>query len=153
MTTESEGTRPTIVVGCGDSPAARAALTFAAREAELRGARLRVVLAFQPDIDPDVPAWLPSDVLAGDRALAVAKALCDEVLGLPHGAPETDIVVEQGVAAHVLVAAAKDADLLVIGARRRGFLARVAHLTTTRHVLHHARVPVVVVPAPAAEEG
>jgi nucleotide-binding universal stress UspA family protein len=152
MTTESEG-RPTIVVGCGDGPAARAALIFAAREAELRGARLRVVLAFQPDIDPDVPAWLPSDVLAGDRALAVATALCNEVLGLPQGAPERDIVVEQGVAAHVLVSAAKDADLLVIGARRRGFLARVAYLTTTRHVLHHARVPVVVVPAPEAEEG
>jgi nucleotide-binding universal stress UspA family protein len=148
MAVGPEQSQPTVVVGCTDSPAGRAALSFAAQEAGLRGARLRIVLAFQPDIDPDAPAWVPSDVLAADRARIVATTLTHEVLGQPQGALEPEIVVEQGVAAHVLVAAAEGAELLVIGARRRGFLHRVAYLTTTRHVLHHAAVPVVVVPAP-----
>lgn len=55
-------------------------------------------------------------------------------------------VVEEGQAAHVLVEAADDADLLVVGRRGSGDLRHHVLGSVSRYCATHADVPVVVVP-------
>ncbi|MFF3618893.1 universal stress protein [Streptomyces sp. NPDC002467] len=64
--------------------------------------------------------------------------------------PEVEVVahVEQGTGGHVLLAAASDAQLLVVGRRVRES-AMGAHIGSVAHaVLHHSTCPVAVVPHP-----
>ncbi|KJY31123.1 hypothetical protein VR46_35630 [Streptomyces sp. NRRL S-444] len=64
--------------------------------------------------------------------------------------PEVEVVahVEQGSGGHVLLAAASDAQLLVVGRRVRES-AMGAHIGSVAHaVLHHSACPVAVVPHP-----
>jgi nucleotide-binding universal stress UspA family protein len=49
--------KPLVVVGTDGSPASRAALHFAADEARLRGAQLRVVVAWQYPVLTTMPAF------------------------------------------------------------------------------------------------
>ena len=62
--------------------------------------------------------------------------------------------VIQGHAARVLVDAADESDLLVLGARGHGGFVGILVGSVTQHVVSQARCPVVVVPTPAdpAEE-
>lgn len=61
------------------------------------------------------------------------------------GASVTPLVVE-GQAGHVLVDAAADADLLVVGQRGSGDLHRVG--SVSRYCATHSKVPVAIVPSP-----
>jgi nucleotide-binding universal stress UspA family protein len=78
---------------------------------------------------------------AATEAEALA-ATCRESLELPVGA-----YVGRGGPAEVLLAAAEDADLLVIGSRGRGGFARLLLGSTSTQCATHASVPTVVVPA------
>ncbi|WTZ43275.1 universal stress protein [Streptomyces sp. NBC_01390] len=131
----------TITVGLDGSNESLAA----AEEARRRGAELTAVRAWR------CPAHETTDhpLLAGEPARlheqqaveTLEKALQD----VPAGVEVRRRSVE-GHARTVLVDASRDADLLVLGARRRqrhfGLqLGRVAH-----GVLHHSACPVVIVP-------
>ncbi|WP_330340225.1 universal stress protein [Streptomyces sp. NBC_00557] len=134
-----------IVVGVGEEPANAAAMRFAIDEAQRRGVPLEAVRAWR------CPAHETTDhpLLAGEPArLHEEKAA--EVLETALRDLPADIEVHrrtvEGHARQVLLGASADADLLVVGARRReghyGLqLGRVAHA-----VLHHATCPVAVVP-------
>ncbi|MFE2264000.1 universal stress protein [Streptomyces griseosporeus] len=134
-----------VVVGLGEGAEERAVLRFAAEEARLRGVPLEVVRAWRrPAHDPvDHPLIVGGPARAHERraADALEAALSD----LP---PELKVHprTAEGHARRVLAAASRDAELLVVGARRRAdqytpHLGRVAHT-----VLHHSRCPVAVVP-------
>jgi nucleotide-binding universal stress UspA family protein len=58
--------------------------------------------------------------------------------------------VEQGRAAHTLIEASRDAELLVVGSQGRGGLSGVVLGSVSRHCATHSAVPVVVVPPETA---
>jgi nucleotide-binding universal stress UspA family protein len=145
-----------IVVGTDGSPPAKEAVIFALREAQLRGTGLRAVCAY--DYTParyTGYGWMA--VPEGDGGLyeqlhdVARQAVADTVKELRRslGGPrvEVEIVAEAGRPAQVLLDASKDACLLVVGTRGSGAWGRLALGSTSTEVVHHAHLPVVVVPA------
>ncbi|WP_062643521.1 universal stress protein [Streptomyces maremycinicus] len=141
----SAATPGRIVVGIGGKGADSAAVRFAVREARLRQATLDAVRAWR------CPAHESTDhpLLAGEPARLheqhAVEALDEALKDVPAELDLRRRTVE-GPARHVLSAASREADLLVVGARRTpghlGLqLGRVAH-----GVLHHAACAVAVVP-------
>jgi nucleotide-binding universal stress UspA family protein len=139
----------TIVVGVDGSAGARAALEFAAREAALRRARLRIVCAWE--IPPSVYAGgfgptLDQPTLDGFRygaetivneATAAAKEMQPTI--------ETDGKAVQGQPAEVLLQEARDADLIVVSNRGHGGFASLMLGSVSHQVVQHAPCPVTIV--------
>ena len=145
-----------IVVGVDGSEESKRALGWAADEARLRDARLVAVLAWTPAVVApgpwpaiEVPMPDPDELETGMTA-ALSSAV-DEVLG-----PERDIEVEQrvvrGSAAPMLVEAARDAELLVVGSRGHGGFAGLLLGSVSQQCAHHASCPVVIVRRPERGE-
>ncbi|MFJ3670886.1 universal stress protein [Streptomyces sp. NPDC090106] len=148
---------PRVVAGLQVDGPDDATLAFAFTEAALRGARLQVVAAYAWPL----PTWAVSGevvtLLADqDAAEAETRTLAEGRLA-PHRArhPEVraEVTVLPGDAAGNLVAASRDAELVVVGRHRRRLLAPARMLGSVTHaVLLHATSPVAVVP-PAAANG
>jgi nucleotide-binding universal stress UspA family protein len=147
----------TVVVGVDGSPGARKALAWAVDEARLRRCSLRVVHAWMvPLIDAMPEPWAigspaigPSDDEVYEHLVAVAKGVLDEALEEAKGwAPELEIEGElvEARAAGALIAAAGDAELLVVGSRGRGGFGGLLLGSVSAQCVHHASCPVVVVP-------
>ncbi|MGW7820519.1 universal stress protein [Streptomyces puniciscabiei] len=137
------GIRGPIVVGVGEKPAGSAAVRFAVEEALLRGVPLDAVRAWRR------PAAAPVGHSSAQLQRQQAVALLEEALRDTPAEPRIDRRTVEGHARDALIAASREAGLLVLGARRRHGhfgppLGRVAH-----GVLHHAACPVAVVPEPA----
>jgi nucleotide-binding universal stress UspA family protein len=151
---QNEGVPGRIVVGIDGTEHAAAALRWAADEAALRQAALVAVHAwsFMPVTTPAdsglVPmAWTESmEVLDASRAAAarIAEDQVRAVLGDEHDAV---VQVVEGGPATVLVDAAVDADLLVVGNQGRGNLASALLGSTSAEVADAAPCPVVIVRA------
>ena len=143
----------TIVVGVDGSEGAAAALEFAAEEAALRQARLRIVSAwevpivaytggFAPPLDDETNQALRLGAQqVADGALATAKTLQPSLEG--------EAVAVEGQPADVLLGQAVDADLIVVGSHGRGGFASLLLGSVSQQVVHHATCPVVVVRRPA----
>lgn len=144
--------QPVILVGMSGSSASRAALRWAAREARLQSARLRVIQAHQP-----YAALAPYAIAKADQPLPAARAArrlaaeIREVLG-PLQASETETELIDGTAERVLVNASADADLLVLGSGGQPPSAQPGDLLAERPIgpviracLNHAHCPVVVI--------
>jgi len=72
------------------------------------------------------------------------------VWGEVPGDPLVQPRIERGPAGWVLVnLASRPGDVLVVGAGRRGRLARLAFSRVSRYCLAHARCPVIAIPPPA----
>jgi nucleotide-binding universal stress UspA family protein len=139
-----------IVVGVDDSAGAREAVRFALEEAQLRGATLRAVHAWQfghiggAGLEGALPA--AGGELHEFRA-AAAEAL-DATLGevIPDvGDVEVERQVIEGAPAAVLVERSRDADLLVVGSRGHGGFAQLLLGSVSQQCAHHAECPVVIV--------
>ena len=141
----------TVVVGVDGSEGSRAALEFAATEAALHGARLRVVAAWE----------VPAAAYGGGLALVdsntfdalgeLAQQLADEAVELvskTHPLVECTALTLEGQPAEALLGAAADADLIVVGSRGRGGFTRLMLGSVSDQVVHHAGCPVVVVHRP-----
>lgn len=142
----------TIVVGVDGSPGAAAALEFAAAEAALRFARLRVVSVW--DVPPPLVETFALPTEAYDFYQASGKRLADDAVEDVHDLhPEVDVAASsvEGAAGVVLADAARDADLLVVGSRGRGGFATLLLGSVSDYLVHHAPCPVVVVPHPEHE--
>ena len=124
-----------VVVGADGSEASSAAISFAFEEAALRGAALLAVCALA-----DTPGSLGGARQIEEQfELAVAREekAYPEVTALrqiAHGAPRA-----------ALLAAAQDAQMLVVGARGRGGLRGMRLGSVSQAVLRHASCPVGVV--------
>jgi nucleotide-binding universal stress UspA family protein len=149
---EHTGTAGRITVGIDvDAPATgREPLEFAVREAELRGARLHAVNAWE------YPAWLFPSVEGKELRTefadldALRHRRLDEALApwtAGHDTVEVSGQVLAGSPAKVLIEAGAESDLIVLGGKARthghggmqiGVLAQ--------NVLHHAQCSVIVVP-------
>jgi len=143
----------TIVVGFDRSKPACAALRAALREAGLRGASVRVVHAWQ--VTPYAAAWaapVPPELveqLAAHRSETL-DGLQREVHALQESEDALDVDVEietvEGPAAHVLVDAAHDADLLVVGSRGRGGVSGLLLGSVSQACAHLTPCPILIVP-------
>ncbi|MEU5893641.1 universal stress protein [Streptomyces sp. NPDC047461] len=134
-----------VVVGVGEEAKESAVVRFAAEEARRRGVPLEAVRAWR------CPAHETTDhpLLAGEPARLHEEKAVEELEAALQDVP-ADLDVHrrtvEGHARRVLVDASHEADLLIVGARRRegrfGLqLGRVAHAA-----LHHSACAVAVVP-------
>jgi nucleotide-binding universal stress UspA family protein len=145
-----------IVVGVDGSEAAAAALRFAVEEAKLREATLVTVFAWtfvppaavgEPGVIPMAATTLMDDL---DAERTAADRLLDEALdGTSVGGLTVERVVSEGSPGDVLLDAAADADLVVVGSRGRGGIKSALLGSVSSHVAHHSRCPVVIVRAPS----
>jgi nucleotide-binding universal stress UspA family protein len=124
-----------VVVGTDGSAASDAALGFGFEEAALRGAPVLAVCALA-----DAPGSLGGDLkLQEDVEQAITR----------HEKKHPDVAilrqVAQGGARTALLAAAHDAQLLVVGSRGRGGIKGMLLGSVSQAVLHHAPCPVAVV--------
>jgi nucleotide-binding universal stress UspA family protein len=107
---------PPVVVGIDGSATADAALSWAASEAALRGAPLLIVHAWPLGASGLMPMAGGSLAQAGEALLRTAEA--DVAARMPGLTIRTRLVPEP--APHALLEAARDAQLLVVGAHGRG---------------------------------
>lgn len=142
----AEATGPSVVVGVEGRPGDDEVLAFAVAEATARGTDLVAVHAwrdaameaalggFEPHVDWATVEEQEQQVLAE----AVARWRTE--------APDVAIreVVSRARATPALLSASETAQLLVVGHRHRGVLARLG--STMHGVLHRASCPVAVVP-------
>ncbi|MCI3278217.1 universal stress protein [Streptomyces cylindrosporus] len=141
------GTHGRVVLGVGEDGAESPAVRFAVGEAQLRGVPLEAVRAWR------CPAHETTDhpLMAGEPARLHEQRAAEALDGALHDVPADADVHRRTVEGHarrVLADLSHDADLLVVGAKRReghfGLqLGRVTHAA-----LHHSACPVAVVPGP-----
>jgi nucleotide-binding universal stress UspA family protein len=138
------GTRA-IVVGADGTGSSRAAVRWAAREAERRHLPLRIVHTFEWNWRE---ARSSSDSGYADMVWRIAESVTATAFDQAHEvAPATKIERDTliGHAAPRLLAIAGDADILVLGNRGRGGFASLLLGSVSQRVATHAPCPVVIV--------
>jgi nucleotide-binding universal stress UspA family protein len=138
-----------IVVGLDDTPTARAALRWAARQARLTGAVVRAVHVIDWPIGIEAfgsmevgeDGRLPEEKVSGPYRRGIRRVF-------EEAAPEPgwQLQFAEGDAAEVLVAQAADADLLVIGTRTTPDWSGDVSGPIAHNCLSRTTCPVVVVP-------
>ncbi len=138
-----------IVVGIDDSPAARVAVQWAARDAEMR----RIPLTLVHAVSPEVASWLKTPVPAGvmhwqqdhgRRLVDAALKLVEE--GAQHGGPagvHTEIFTAAAVS--TLIDLSKNAEMVVTGAQGSGRWPGRLLGSVSSGLLRHAHCPVAVI--------
>lgn len=137
-----------IVVGVDGSEGSDAALRFAAAEAALRNAKLRVVCAWEIPAAVYAATWSlagEAEPGFGDRARDTASKALSDVARLQPGI-DRDSRAVRGQPAEVLLRESQDADLLVVGSRGLGGFKSLLLGSVGQQVVHHATCPVVIVP-------
>lgn len=140
-----------VVVGIDGSTTGQRALEWAAREAKLRDAQLRVVHAYRTE-------WVYYPEYAAVRTIVAPTNLESEAKQVVDGAidrlgdlaGEIEIsthVINDANAANALLECAADADLVVVGSRGLGGFAGLLLGSVSQKVAHHTEVPLVIVPA------
>jgi nucleotide-binding universal stress UspA family protein len=148
MSAHQDDKTPRIVVGVDGSPSAYAALRWAVRHAELTGATVDAVIVWQYPAALGGFGMAPVPMYEGVNLGEMAeKTLADSISRAVD--PISDVKVREqvveGYPAQVLVAAAQDADLLVVGSRGHGEFAEALLGSVSQHCVHHAPCPVVVI--------
>jgi nucleotide-binding universal stress UspA family protein len=128
-------TRREIVLGVGPDTEANV-LETAFEMAERRSSELLVVHCGadggyeNPEAVDAVPQWLEDELADGKRRYPAVKVHCH---------------VSAGLVANTLLRQAARAEALVVGSRNRGRATRILLGSTSRALLRHSQVPVVVV--------
>jgi nucleotide-binding universal stress UspA family protein len=134
-----------IVVGVDGSEGGRRALTWAVREAALRGGAVHAVTAWRWDDPAHISGPLaPADQLQNDAE----DVLLREVTAVPN---RTGVTIStqaiEGRAAEVLGAATGDADVLVVGSHGHSRVRHIALGSVSEECVERAQCPVVILPA------
>jgi nucleotide-binding universal stress UspA family protein len=143
---------PPILVGVDGSPASLAAVDLGAREAVLRGRRLRIVCC---DAGAGNSAWVDLPMSAGPGISPVDP---QQAVGLAAARIDLNLVamvaeVLSGEPAAILIRESEQAELLVLGHRGRGGFPELLLGSVTTRVAGHAHCPVLVtraMPIPTA---
>jgi nucleotide-binding universal stress UspA family protein len=150
------GTDGPLVVGVDGTAAGVAALRWAADQARGTGVRvLAIAVSAPPPLmagGPEVGGGLVAQTMLGDEQQFTAAAdawLTEAIETLSTDARQVvDQQVRRGDAATVLLEAARDADLLVLGNHGRGGFAGALVGSVAQRCAHHAGCPLVLVPVP-----
>src|SRR6478672_649387 len=145
--TSADGTTTTrrpIVAGVDGSESSLAALRWAMRQAELTGAPLEIVSAWEWPVSwgwqaPIPPGYDPADEARRQLDKAISAVLT------PGDATEARRTVIEGNPAPVLEALSKTADLIVIGSHGHGEFAGMLLGSVSQHCITHCHCPVVVI--------
>jgi nucleotide-binding universal stress UspA family protein len=143
-------TRGKIVVGVDGSPSSVLALRWAARQAELTGGDVHAVTVWHM---PTTYGWIPpvADIdWAGNARTTLGDAMKQALDDIRPEHVRRHVV--EGHPVRALLAAAADADLLVVGSRGHGEFTGMLLGSVAQHVVAHAPCPVLVVPPAAAAE-
>jgi nucleotide-binding universal stress UspA family protein len=145
-----------VFAGVSGSPGSVQALRYAAGIARTQGAELIPVLAWTPPGGELADRGSPSAYLRQVWKEAAWQRL-HYTMELAFGSMPDDLPVEplvvRGDAGAVLVNVANDEDdMIVVGAGRRGMLARMSACRVSRYCVAHAKCPVVTVPPSALAE-
>ncbi|MFF9624735.1 universal stress protein [Streptomyces griseosporeus] len=135
-----------VVAGLDGLSESRAAAEWAAREATLRGATLKILHVWEPMPEPLAHARLLGTETEAHWRERVPREAADSIR-LRH--PGLDVTMEQisGRADEVLLEAAEDADLLVLGSRAMSGVGGFLVGSAGHAVIAHTEVPVVLVRA------
>jgi nucleotide-binding universal stress UspA family protein len=137
-------TQRPIVVGVDRSESSLAALRWAVRQAELTGAPLEIVSAWEWPVS--YSGWetpVPPDYDPADEAKRQLDKAASAVL-TPGDAIEVRRSVIEGHAAPVLEALSKTADLLVVGTQGHREFVGMLLGSVSEHYVTHCHCPVVV---------
>jgi nucleotide-binding universal stress UspA family protein len=140
--------RGQIVVGVDGSPSSIHALRWAVRQSELTGAPVQAIIVWSipviygPRVIPEV--WVDWGELALQTLDDAVRAALP-----PRQVKAVTTEVIQGGTSGVLLDAAKDAELLVVGSRGHGGFVGLLLGSTAQHVTTHAQCPVLVVHDPS----
>ena len=142
MKSTRSGEQPRIVVGVDGYESSKAALRWAIRQAELTGAVVEAVTAWQVPVGT---GWIPVADMPDYQADAAA-VLGEAITEMCAIDPDVQVCprVVEGRAGPVLVDAAEGADLLVVGASGHGGLADALLGSVGQYCAHHAPCPVVI---------
>jgi nucleotide-binding universal stress UspA family protein len=146
----SQNTPPRIIVGVDGSPPSVAALRWAVRQAELTGGTIDAVIAWEFQLVASGFGWAPNKAFDDTEYTELAAKTLNAAIGDVNPPPSIAVhqVVMEGNPAKVLLSAAKDADLLVVGNRGHGAFVDSLIGSVSVRCLHHATCPVVVIRTP-----
>jgi nucleotide-binding universal stress UspA family protein len=138
-----------ILVGVDGSPAARYAVDWAARDAAMRNVPLTIVHTVRP-IGPTLPP-LPAPPAFARWQVEQAQTILDESVEIarrstPDGGPakiESELLFSPVVP--TLVDLSKEAQMVVVGSRGRGPIARSVLGSVSSNLIRHAHCPVAVI--------
>ena len=138
-----------IIVGVDGSPASRVAVDWAARDADLRGAALKLVhvlvpptvMAF-PDV-PMPPGYLQWQEEQGRTLLDNARKTVAEAVKDAHVEVTDEMVT--GPSVPTLADLSTAAQMIVVGCRGRGALARGLLGSVSTGLAHHAHCPIAII--------
>ncbi len=132
----------TVVVGGDGSEASKAAVGWAARQAEFLGATLVAVNSWGP--------IYPVGVEPEEKARQELTKVLVQILGTDRAAA-VRLVLSPDTPGHLLVQEAVDADVLVVGSHGHGhghsILTSALLGSVSEYCIRHARCPVVVIRA------
>ena len=147
MSAGSADGAPRIVVGVDGSLSSRAALRWAVKQARFTGGTVDAVIAWQIPVMLQNYGWAPIyREEAGDFAEDARKRI-DAVISEEIEPADSRLVRSQvlhGHPAQVLLDAADNADLLVVGSRGHGSFAEALLGSVSQHCVHHAHCPVLI---------
>lgn len=134
-----------VLAGTARTPAGHAAVAYAAQEAAARSVPLELVHVVPADL-PLGPPWVEQE----GTLQQYGAAILDECRVMAaRAAPDVEVttILLSGPRADVLVEAAEDAEVLVLGSPPASTFERVRTGSTADEVTRRARCPVVLVPA------
>jgi nucleotide-binding universal stress UspA family protein len=141
-----------IVVGVHPSTAARSALAWARQEARLRDCAVEAVNAWQ--LQPRSARTAMRTALHPDNAIAAFQPYVEDRIVSWMGGSQDPLAIgtraEHGGPLDVLLAAADDADMIVVGHRGHAGLARAWSCRVARDLARLAPCAVAIVPAEAS---
>ncbi|MGW0627037.1 universal stress protein [Streptomyces sp. NPDC002758] len=135
---------PRVVVGVDASPSSHAALRWAVRYAGLVGGHVDALAAWElgglygwsaPAVDTDFDEEVARQQLTQELTDALGT----------EGAGEVRAFLVRGNPVDVLLRAAEDAEIVVVGSHGRGGFARALLGSVSQNVAQHASCPVVIV--------
>lgn len=143
-----------IGVGYDGGPESQAALSLAAWVAAAAGSDLEIEAVVDDRMPPlgwsrfahggaDHPLWEDAVLAEAERRRADTEAAAQA------SGPRAHVEIERGRPADAMLALSQRVDLVIIGSRRWGPMARVLLGSTGEALLHDAACPVMVVPRPA----
>ncbi len=136
-----------IVVGVDGSQSSKDALAWALAQGARTGASVLVVLAWEMPTSFGWPAPLPESYdPEKDANTALDSILAECIPGDSKVAVER--LVAQGHPAPVVLEAARDAEMIVLGSRGHGAFTGMLLGSVTEYVSSHAHCPVVIVRHP-----